>query len=303
MSSVPLRGLAGSARRAVMAIAASVALGTLLAGPATGAETTNDLLELSGDGVHFAADAPPTMFRSTKGYVPGESRQGLIWVRNASNHSAQLSVGAHNTANAGAAFLPGYLRLQTHAPSHSPTAATLPFPGACTPVINGWTLAAGEVLPLTLALGLTLQAPNSTRNQAADFTLMFVLQERGAGELVGPCSGRPDTPPAAGAALTLPVSGGTAGTVEARLNGTVTGRTQAAEGAVNGAETASGAPPVAGPGPAEQQGVLAAREPQPLLRRLQSNVEATAHNPWPWLALISACVYVFTSVRKRSRTR
>ena len=144
---VPLRSRAGSARVAVMAIVASIAMGTLLAGPASAAENKNDLLQLSRDGVNFATDAVPTMFRSTKGYVPGESRRGIIWVRNASNHTAHLTLAVRNAGTATTSVLPGQLRLQARAPGRDAAAAILPSAGACAPVIDGWTLAAGEALP------------------------------------------------------------------------------------------------------------------------------------------------------------
>ncbi|POH74919.1 hypothetical protein [Arthrobacter glacialis] len=298
---VPPRSLDGSARMAVVAIVASIAMGTLLAGPAAGAENKNDLLQLSRDGVHFATDAIPTMFRSTKGYVPGESRPGLIWVRNAGKDSAHFTLAVHNTNNpdtsagiAGASILPQHLRLQAQASGRVTTANALPTPGTCTPVIDGWTLAAGEVLPLTLDLGLSVEAPNSTRNQNADFTLTFVLQERGAGQLIGPCAGGPGNLAAGGAVISLPISGGTAAT-RTPATGVVSGGVQVPIGSDVGTDL----DPL-------QQGVQPSPEASqalPLLRQLQSNVEATDYNPWPWIVVISACVYVFTSVRKRSKTR
>lgn len=284
---------------AVVAIVASIAMGTLLAGPATGAENKNDLLQLSRDGVHFATDAIPTMFRSTKGYVPGESRPGLIWVRNASKESASFSLAVLNTGKPdndqgafGASVLPQHLRLQAQAAGRSATANTLPTAGDCSPVIDGWTLAAGEVLPLALDLGLSLDAPNSTRNQRAEFALAFVLQEHSGGKLAGPCLQRPDKLPAGGAVISLPFTGGTAATPAP-----VTGLEM---GGVNDSGGAGSTPAPTQPG---EQPAPEAPQPLPLSRQLQSNVEASAYNPWPWLVVISGCLYVFTSVRKRSRTR
>ncbi|MHA7269381.1 hypothetical protein [Arthrobacter sp. HLT1-20] len=295
---VPLRSLAGSARMAVMAIVASIAMGTLLAGPATGAENKSDLLQLSRDGVHFATDAIPTLFRSTKGYVPGESRPGLVWVRNAGKESASFSLAVLNTSNpdtgegtAGPSVLPQHLRLQAQASGRGATANTLPTAGECTPVIDGWTLAAGEVLPLTLDLGLSRDAPNSTRNQGADFTLAFVLQESGGGQLAGACLQRPDRLPAGAAVISLPISGGT-GTPGTAVD-------------VGGVNNFGGSGPGTAPGTIQPTSLPTPEAPQPLplSRHLQSNVEATACNPWTWIVVISACAYIFTSVRKRSRTR
>lgn len=273
---VPQRSRAGSVRVAVMAIVASIALGTLLAGPASAAENKNDLLQLSRDGVTFATDAIPTMFGSTKGYVPGESRRGIVWVRNASNHTAHLTLVVRNAGTAATSVLPGHLRLQARTSGHRAAAAALPSAGACTPIIDGWTLAAGEALPLTLDLGMAPDAPDTTRKQSAEFTMTFVLQEQGAGKLVGTCFKLPGTT-ATGAGRASIVIGD-------------------APSWVDDSPTS--------PGPNHVQSVNEALpEALPLLPQLQSNVEATIYNPWPWIVVISACAYVFTSVRKRSRTR
>ncbi|WP_449372244.1 hypothetical protein [Arthrobacter psychrolactophilus] len=252
---------------------ASIATAMLLAGPATGAENKNDLLELSRDGVNFATDSVPTMFRSTKGYVPGESRQGLIWVRNASNQTAHLFLAVRNTGTAGTSVLPGQLRLQTRSPGHDTASATFPAAGSCAPLIDGWTLAAGGVLPLTLDLGLALESPNSTRKLAADFTLTFVLQEQGPGKLVDPCSGSLNNSPANGVLASVAIGGGTDGTA-----------------------TGSSVVP-------EQSGNEPLAEPLPGFRQLQSNVEATTYNPWTWIVLVSGCLFLFAISRKRSTTR
>jgi hypothetical protein len=274
---VPLRGRTGSVRIAVMAMVVSIATGLLLAGPAAGSENKNDLLQLSRDGVNFATGAMPTMFRSTKGYVPGESRRGLIWVRNASTQTAHLSLAVRNTGTARTSVLPGQLHLRAQSPDHSGTTVTFPAAGGCTPVVDGWTLAAGAVLPLTMDLGLALETPNATRKQTADFTLTFVLQEQGPGQLVDSCSGSLNNPSAEGVLATVAIGGGAAGTA-----------TQLADG--------SSADP-------EQPGSEVLAEPLPVFRQLQSNVEASTYNPWTWIVLVSGCLYLFAISRKRSTTR
>ncbi|SEE63693.1 hypothetical protein SAMN04489740_1996 [Arthrobacter alpinus] len=287
---VSKHGRAGSARIAVMALVASIATGVLLAGPATGAENKNHLLELSSDGVNFATDAIPTMFRSTKGYVPGESRQGLIWVRNASKQSAHLSLAVRNTGTARTSVLPGQLHLQAQAQGRSATAVALPAAGGCAPLVDGWPLAAGAVLPLTIDLGLALDSPNSTRKQAADFTLTFVLQEQGPGQLIDPCSGTLNTAPADGVLASVAIGGGAAG---AGARGAGTG--SAGSG---GAEWADGSPVASGHAESE-----ALPEPPHVFRELQSNVEPSTYNPWTWIVLVSGCLYIFAISRKRSKIR
>ncbi|WP_425863829.1 hypothetical protein [Arthrobacter sp. TWP1-1] len=274
---VPLHGRAGSVRIAVLALVASIATGLLLAGPAIGAENKNELLQLSRDGVNFATDAMPTMFRSTKGYVPGESRRGLIWVRNASSQTAHLSLAVRNTGTARTSVLPGHLHLRAQSPGHSATAVTFPAAGGCAPLIDGWTLAAGAVLPLTMDLGMAVESPNSTRKQAVDFTLTFVLQEQGPGRLIEPCSGSLNNRPDDGVLASLAIDGGAAGAATEWADGSY------ADPEESGSEVLPEAPPV--------------------FRQVQSNVEATTYNPWTWIVLASGCLYIFAISRKRSTTR
>lgn len=273
---VPLRSRAGSVRVAAKAIVASIAMGALLAGPTSAAENKNDLLQLSRDGVTFATDAIPAMFGSTKGYVPGESRRGIIWVRNASKHTAHLSLSVRNVGTAATSDLSGHLRLQARASGRGAAAGTLPSAGACTPIIDGWTLAAGEALPLTLDLGMETDAPDTTRRQSTAFSMTFVLQEQGAGKLVGTCSKLPGTPTSGAGRASIVIG--------------------------DAPSWGDGSPPSPGPN-SLQPGNEALPKALPLLPQLQSNVEATVYNPWPWVVVVSACAYVVTSVRKRSRTR
>lgn len=295
-----LRSRAGSVRLAAMAAVASIALGTVFAGLVHAADKKNELLQLSSDGVNFGTDAVPTMFRSTKGYVPGESRRGIIWVRNASNHSAYLSLAVRNAGSATTFVLPGHLRLQAQSPGHSATAATLPSPGACAPVIDGWTVAGGAVLPLTLDLGLALDSPNTTRNQTADFTLTVVLQEQGPGQRLNSCAGTPDSLPAGDGVASIIIVGGTSGTPTGGTVGTRVGEDALRS---NGAD-AGNADLLAEPGRNQApSGNEALPDAIPLSHQLQSNVEATTYNPWTWIALISGCLYMFAIFRKRSTTK
>ncbi|WP_269938281.1 hypothetical protein [Arthrobacter sp. HY1533] len=277
---------------AATAIVASIALGALLAGPASAEPNKNELLQLSSDGVNFATDAIPTMFRSTKGYVPGESRRALIWVRNASKHPAHLSVAVRNTGMATSSVLPKHLFFKAQSQNRSPAATSLPASGTCTPLIDDWTLAGGAVLPLTVDLGLLVDAPNSTRKQSAEFALTFLMQEQGPGKLVNACAGTTDSPPAGEGVASVVVGGGTSVTT----NG---GGALNSNGAVAGDDEATANPSLA-PDPSGAEPLPEAR---PLLPQLQSNVEATSYNPWAWIVLASGCVYMFAISRKRSTTR
>lgn len=282
----------GGPARVTAATAAGIAIGILMAAPATGAENKSDLLQLSRDGVHFATTSPPTLFRSNNGYVPGESRHETVWVRNGSAGTMRLSLGVRHTGASVEDILPGYLRLQATAQGQRAETAILPSPGGCAPVIHDWSLAAGEVLPLTLDLSLQVEAPNPTRNQHADFDLVFVLQESGAGPMVGPCSRTAGSSLVAGAVVSVGIAGAVAG----RAPGT---------GAADDGDLNNEAQFVAGRNP--QQSRLHELQdkpwPLPLMHQLQSNVEAIVRTPWPWLALLGAGLYEVTLTRRRRRTR
>lgn len=285
---------------AAIAVVASVALVTVIAGPVDAADKKHELLQLSSDGVNFVTIAAPTMFSSTEGYVPGESRRGTVWVRNASKHSAYLSLAVRNAGSATTFVLPGHLRLQAQSPGHGPTAATLPSPGVCAPIIEAWTLAAGAVLPLTLDLVMALDSPNSDRNQAVDFTLTVVLQEEGPGQRVNPCAGTPDSSSAADRVASMNIGGGASGTATGGSVGAgVSDNAQGSNGADAGNDDSLAAPGLN----LAASGDEAVPEVIPLFHKLQSNVEATTYNPWTWVVLVSGCLYMFVLSRKRSTTR
>lgn len=281
---------------ATAAITTSIALGMLLAAPATGAENKDDLLQLSHDGVQFTTTSTPTLFRSSNGYVPGESRQETIWVRNGSPGTAHFSLGVRNSGANTESILPGYLRLQATAQGQRAETVILPSAGGCAAVIHDWSLAAGAVLPLTLDLGLQVEASNQTRNQHAYFDLIFVLQDSGARQMVGPCSGNASRSPVGAAVLAVGIAGGTANAVDGRPPGT---------GAADDAEMNNEAQFVAGRNPQQSRrhDLQDKPGPLPLLHQLQSNVETIIRTPWPWLALVGAGLYAVTLTWRRSRTR
>lgn len=281
--------------RVALATAAVVGSGMLLAVPSTGAESKSDLLLLSRDGVHFATTSPATLFRSDNGYVPGESRQDTLWIRNGSTGTMRLSLGVRHTGASIEDILPRYLRLQATAQVRGTEPVVLPAAGGCTTLIHDRALAAGAVLPLTLDLSLQVEAPNPTKNQQADFDLIFVLQESGVGHMVVPCSYNAGSLPVAGAVASVAIAGGTAGAMAGRTP--ATGRVGDGEPG-NEEQFAAGL----NPNQAGAQPLRDTAEAWPLLYQLQSNVEANVRSPWPWLVLLGAGVYAITLTWRRSRT-
>ena len=252
----------------------TVALGLLLAAPAIADDDSGNLLELSQDGVHFTS-GQIQLFNHSSGYVPGETRPGTVWIRNASRENTSFSLAVSNTNQGRASELPRYLELSATTATHGSGTTTLPGPGLCTPVVEGWTLPAGEALQLDLNLTLLRQAPNATRNQQSSFDLLFLLQGIDGGEAVAPCADS-GALPATGASMSrAPLTTGPAA-VEAA------------------AGTALAALP-------PQQPLPGIRGPWGTVP--QSNVVPIERSPWPWLFVLGAGAYMVTSFRRRRRTQ
>ncbi|WP_104091137.1 hypothetical protein [Arthrobacter sp. GMC3] len=279
----------GSLARLAMALTAATAVtAMLLAAPASANEETGTLLELSGDGVHYSTGLVAGILGDTSGFVPGESRHGTIWVRNASGGATVLSVGVGNTDRIDSAVLPAYLQLQAHSGHRSTNLGALPGPGACSPFVEDWALAPGETLRLDLGLTLVLQAPNATRNQKSNFDLVFLLQGDDGGQTVNACGAGTGSLPADVSASFAPITGGTAGA-------------PAVGNVIAGSAGDSVSPDDPGnleQGPRDQAGPEREWSVAPLL---QSNVEANDRSPWPWLLILSAGTYMVISLRRRTR--
>ncbi|ALE91537.1 hypothetical protein AOC05_02915 [Arthrobacter alpinus] len=282
--------LSRHARLAVAVAAGTVAMGMILAAPAAADDDSGTLLELSRDGIHFTAGTVPDIFNNTSGYVPGESRVGTVWVRNASRDDGHFSLGVKNTSVVGSSTLPAYLHMQAATLNHRGATGVLPDSGSCKPVVDGWTLTGGETIRLDLGLSLDWEAPNSTRNQVSDFELIFVLQGLDGGRLVTPCSGALEVSPAAVSVGTVAITGGTAGGSQ------FTGAQAATAADAGEADISAGRD-------AEQLPLGQPDAKLPLDALLQSNVAANVRSAWPWLVLISAGAYMVISLRRRRRTR
>lgn len=260
------------------AVAAStLALGLLLATPAVAADETGELLELSEDGVHFTS-GQVRVFKDTGGYVPGETRPGTVWIRNASSEDTRFSLAVVNTSPGLVSELPRYLELRAGTATQGEGVTVLPGPGLCAPVGEERTLPAGGALQLDLNLTLLRQAPNSTRDQQSSFDLIFLLQGGEAGSGVQLCA---DSSVLAGTDASMgraPLMTGPASVVLAEGDAT--------------ALAAAEPPQQAGPGSHE-----------PWTGLPQSNVVAIIRSPWPWLFALSAGAYMAMSFWRRRRTQ
>lgn len=303
MMKAPRYAMSARVPLTVALTAGTVAMGILLATPAVAADGADILLELSHDGVHYSPGTVQDIFSNTGGYVPGESRPGTVWIRNASPDAAQFSLGIANTDSASGSELPPYLSLQVASGAKKASAMAFPGAGGCDPMIEGWVMSGGESLRLDLDMGLELRAPNATRNQESNFDLRFVLQGIGGGAPVSPCAGRPV--PLPNTALPTDsednVSVGTAKISSATAQQTGASA-QASRRISAGIRTGAGFAPVTGTGfvavPEPEQD----REPGwPWEATPQSNVVANVRSAWPWIAALSAGAYMVMTFRRRKR--
>ncbi|MFQ4150491.1 hypothetical protein AAGW05_17700 [Arthrobacter sp. LAPM80] len=262
-----------------------------LAAPAVAADGKETLLELSRDGVSYAPGTLQNVLDDSHGYIPGESRNGRLWVRNASKNAAYMSLAVVSKKQGSSATLPEYLSLEVATAKRRAAAKTLPGPGHCTTVFEKWTLSAGESLPLVLNLALALQAPNSTRNQNSTFDLVFVLQGIDGGRPVSGCAPLTTANPGGASLAVLPVSGGPAARAAQPGNLENSGEF---EEKIAYAGTEMRSLPVLSPAPPQNW-------PVPELEH--SNVVANIRSPWPWLVFLSACTYMLISFGRRRRTR
>lgn len=261
--------------RGLAVAAGSAAVVVLLSTPAHAADDSDTLLELGRDGVHYASEPLLTVFESGRGYVPGESRSGIVWVRNASSQSAQLSLGVANAGSGPESAMAGYLQLGAASPQWSTTAGIPSGAGHCTTMIEERNLAAGESLRIELDLAFDIKAPNSTRQQESHVDVVFLLQDYDGGRPVSPC----------------------ASVTDARSAGASMGRAifNSRTGTNSDVDTAAGDP---GPQDDMNPGAMRAEARWP-----QSNVEAISRSPWPWLLILSAGTYVGISLRRQRRTQ
>lgn len=256
------------------AAATGVAILTLiLSPPAVAADGSEQILELSSDGIHYAPEGLSTVLSQGGGLVPGESRSDTVWVRNASTQVADFSFAVVNTAAVSGSGLADHLQLGASAPFWSVSASVPPSFGVCTTMIENRTLSAGESVPIDLALKFSSVAPNSTRNQKSSFDMVFLLQDSDGGVPVSPCA---------------PLSA-------AQSRDTSTGRITVNSGTASHVTTA--ALPA---GPVEQVDPAA---PWPADALPQSNVVATGRSPWSWLVLLSAGTFVGILLRRRKSQR
>lgn len=279
----------------------AVVAAMLLATPAMADNADDVLLQLSRDGVHYTSETVSNIFEQSSGMVPGGSRQGSVWVRNASDEAASFSLAVKNTGTSLSPILPEFLGFAAASQDRTASVNSLPDPGDCSVLIDGWTLSGDESLHLTMNLNLALAAPNATRNQESTFELMFVLQGIDGGSSVSACDA-PEALPGDVSLGSTPLMTGTTALRDETMSGGSDPNNDLSAASIG---TADGAPavllgmPDAVTEDSEEAGDSGVTHRGKLRALAASNVESNSRTPWPWLLVLSAATYMAISMRRR----
>ena len=130
------------------------------------ARADSPFLQLSLDGSTFATSLNAPIFNQDISIVPGSTEQASLWVRNNSSEQATLSSAA--VMISADPELTGYLGLRAGtAASTGSTRVGLGEQGSCTDLPGHWDIAPQSAVKIDLALDLSFDAPNETRNRTA----------------------------------------------------------------------------------------------------------------------------------------
>lgn len=165
------RHRSGLARASVLVslVAVLLGLGTSSAAAAPG-------IELSPDGVTYAATLPGGLFDSITIAVPGDSQSTDFWVRNAGPVAAYLRI-----AISGVTFsdpvLAGALSVNASTATRPGTAATLSSAQPCRVLTEGDLLPVGAVIHVTATLALGDLTGLDGQGGTAGFALQVALSD------------------------------------------------------------------------------------------------------------------------------
>ncbi len=166
----------GWGRRLVGASAVGAVVAALSLAGVPSALAANDYLEFSLDGTKYAPSITGPIFKESLQYVPGDSTEATIWIRNNSRESAWLSTAAVMIRSD--PQLNKQLGLTAGQKPALSARMLLGAEGTCTNVAEVGDLDPGEELELSFVLDLSMDAPNNAMNRSADFDLVFLLESQ-----------------------------------------------------------------------------------------------------------------------------
>ncbi|WP_010203887.1 hypothetical protein [Salinibacterium sp. PAMC 21357] len=198
------------------AVAAIIALSTLLFGLPASAANSVGKIELSDDGVSFSANYPGSIFDDIANIVPGDSQSETIYVRNTGSVAGYLRITLrdvyYSDANYGNA-----LSVTTSTPANAGSATAISSASPCLVTHEGTVIAPGQTVPVVATLALSNLNGLEGQGATADLALRFTLSDTTPGALLPTECGTagttvPANPPSSGTAggspLSTTVSGG-----------------------------------------------------------------------------------------------
>lgn len=164
---VTLRSVAGTIAAGALAIA--LAVSSPLA-----AQAVPGGVEVSFDGVHFGSSASGPLFTSVSRLVPGEADQSEFYFRNSSSEPGFLRITLRDVAT-NDSDLANALTLSASTFGNPGAAATLLEANPCRVLLEGQTVAPGEVVRVVTTLALAQLNGKAGQNATATAGLSVAL--------------------------------------------------------------------------------------------------------------------------------
>ncbi len=157
------------------ALVGLAAAGTAVSGAsAASAATTAESIEVSADGITYDTTFPGSLFGETR-LIPGSSVAATLWVRNPTSAEAYLRVVLTDVVANDVHYWGALSMLLTV--SGETVTSPMTASDECTVLVMAVPMAAGEALPVSLALALGDLNGTQGQNGRADFALGVTLSE------------------------------------------------------------------------------------------------------------------------------
>lgn len=163
------------------------------AGPATPARAAGSI-GISDDGVTFGSAYPGTIFGSLELLVPLDTESETFYIRNETADPAFLRIVLLDVTYSDAAY-GAALSVNANTPAKTGTPRPLTAATPCVVLVEGETIQAGAVVPVTTALSLGDLNGSEGQDSTADLSLRIELHDTSTGSLPATtCTLPPGTP-------------------------------------------------------------------------------------------------------------
>ena len=156
-------------------------LSGLLATPAAaGAPEELNALAISLDGVSFGESPAGSLFPADLALVPGSSATTTVYIRNVSEHDAELQLAVTGATASNTTFLESLSMMASASGDPAGDPVALEVGEQCSPLLVGEALAAGATAPVTITLLMDGSVGNNEQRSTAGAELQVSLNEPGA---------------------------------------------------------------------------------------------------------------------------